>query len=70
VVQLRWLCGLICTSFIFEALANYRFVSQLIFCRNVVLPLPITEKGFARCGLLQTESGEEDETLAKTFSIF
>jgi hypothetical protein len=32
--------------------------------------LGITEKGFARCGLLQTESGEEDETLAKTIFVF
>ena len=38
--------------------------------RYFVVTLRTTEKGFARCGLLQTESGEENETLAKTIFIF
>ena len=58
---LRWE-NKFCTFFC-SILMNLTFITALA-------ALHITEKGFARCGLLQTESGEEDETLAKTFSIF
>ncbi|WP_313214275.1 hypothetical protein, partial [Soonwooa sp.] len=37
---------------------------------RTLFAFPITEKGFARCGLLQTESGEVNRTLAKTIFIF
>jgi hypothetical protein len=58
-----WLAPLL----FFEALAIYRFVSQLIFCRNVVLPLPITCRVLAMGGIFSTEAEQKNRSLILHF---
>jgi hypothetical protein len=57
VVQKHWACVVACTSFNFcEALANFRFCQSVDILSECRLPLPITEKVFAKCGLNLNES--------------
>jgi len=42
---------------------------EIIFLRKNG-ELQVTERGLARCGILQTESGEKNQSLAKNFFHF